>query len=348
MLIELAKEYYWESPAYYQRWPELLLNFPDLIKERSKNEIAIRYGNLLKDKKGRVHFDEFHNLFGAEPFLKGFKIFGSNLLKISDEGYIKTNEAKEIEEAFKKGEGWQQLLLLQVLKYSLRFRAVFAALLNGASLIFPSGFLKGYKEAFLKYNDVDYFVFSSDKNKINLNNLMWIDPSATLGKFWMKELNIPDDEIVLITGINGLDPSLHSISTWLRNPLYLAKELSLFIETVQGNFTINFPEIKRILPQELLTSFSAENNLDEITFLKDLIMEYEEFNGYFPVSIVGKILKQTFNPKDSSDNADWVDKFFMTGVKEGKFSIVGYQQGQPRHGRGLLGNIEKQLIKLEF
>lgn len=348
MIIELAKEYYWESPAHYQRWPEFLLKFPDIMKERSKNDIAISYGNLLKDKKGRIHFDEFHNLFGAEPSGKGYRIFGSNLITISEQGFIKTREAKELEQAYLHGEEWQKLLIVQVLKYSLRFRSVFAALLNDAVLKFPSGFLKGYRDARLRYKEMDYLIFSTEKNTINLNNLMWSEPSTTLGKFWMKELNIPEDEIIVLTGINGNDPSLHAISTWLRNPLYLAKELSLLIERTPGNFLINFPEAKRILPQEILGSLNVENNLDEITFMKDLIKEYEEFDGYFPVSIVGKIMRQTFNPEDSADVADWVDKYFMAGVKEGKFSIVGYQQGQPRHGRGLLGNIEKQLIKIEF
>jgi hypothetical protein len=348
MIIELAKEYYWESPAHYQRWPELLLKFPDIIKEKSKNEIAIHYGNFLKDKKGRVHFDEFHNLFGAEPSDKGFKIFGSNLIKSSDQGFIKTKEAIELEEAYKKGEDWQLFLLQQVLKYSLRLRSIFAALLDGAVLMFPFGFLKGYNEACLRYKNVDYFIFSPDKNKANLNNLVWSNPTATIGKFWMDELNIPEGEIIVITGINRLDPSLHSISTWLRNPIYLANDLGLLIEETPSNFTLNFPEIKRVLPQSILDSFGNVIKLDEITLLKDLIKVYQEINGYFPVALVGNIMKKTFIPFDNTDPADWIDKYFMTGVKERKFSIIGYQQGQPRHGRGLLGNIEKQLIKLEF
>jgi len=348
MIIELAKEYYWESPAHYQRWPELLLRFPDIMKERSKNDIAIRYGNFLKDKKGRVHFDEFHNLFGAESSDKGFRIFGSNLIKSSDQGFIKTKEAKELEEAYKKAEGWQVLLLQQVIKYSLRLRSVFSALLDDAVLTFPSGFLKGYNEACIRYKNVDYFIFSSDKNKANLNNLMWSNPNTTFGKFWMDDLNIPEGEIIVITGINRQDPSLHSISTWLRNPIYLANELGLFTEATPGNFTLNYPEIRRVLPQPLLGSFGGVIKLDEITFLKDLIKEYQEINGYFPVALVGNIMKQTFMPSDKTELADWIDKYFMTGVKERKFSITGYQQGQPRHGRGLLGNMEKQLIKLEF
>ena len=38
----------------------------------------------------------------------------------------------------------------------------------------------------------------------------------------------------------------------------------------------------------------------------------------------------------------------MEGSEKGKFKIVDSEQGQPRHGRGLLGDIKKQLIKLEF
>ena len=72
---------------------------------------------------------------------------------------------------------------------------------------------------------------------------MWSNPTTTLGKFWMDDLNIPEGEIIVITGINRQDPSLHSISTWLRNPIYLANELGLFIEATPGNFTSNFQEI---------------------------------------------------------------------------------------------------------
>lgn len=348
MIIELAKEYYWESPAHYQRWPELLMKFPDIMKERSKNEIAIHYGNFNKDSKGRVHFDEFHNLFGSEPAEKGYKIFGSNLIRQSDKRFVKTLEAISLEKAYRQGDGWQSLLLEQVLKYSLRFRAIFSALLDNAELHFPSGFMKGYNKAFLRYREMDYHIFSRDENKANLNNLMWIDPLTTLGKYWMNEFNTPEDEIIVITGINGRDPSLHNISTWLRNPLFLSKELNLLNEVPGGRFTINFPEIKKSVSKDLLSSFNAVYDLDEITFLKSLIHDYEEFNGYFPVSIVGRIMKQTFNASDSTDIAEWIDRYFMEGVKNGKFSISAYQQGQPRHGRGLLGNLEKQLIKLEF
>ncbi len=53
-------------------------------------------------------------------------------------------------------------------------------------------------------------------------------------------------------------------------------------------------------------------------------------------------------PQNKESIGKWIDHYFMEGINMGKFKLVDWEQGQPRHGRGLLGDKRKQLIKLEF
>ena len=82
--------------------------------------------------------------------------------------------------------------------------------------------------------------------------------------------------------------------------------------------------------------------------MKDLIKDYQDIRGLFPVEHVGKVLKSKIAPEINGDIGKWIDRYFLEGVEKGKFKIVDYEQGQPRHGRGLLGDKKKQLIKIEF
>jgi hypothetical protein len=349
MIIKLAKEYFWEVPTRYQRWPELLGFMPDVMEVRSKNEIATTFVHMLKDDKGRVHFDDFHGLFGAEPGTDGFSIYGCNLIEWKDGKYSKTNSALILEEAFRNGDNWQVLLMEQVLKYSLRFRAIANALLNGGELVFPKGFLKNYSQAYLLWKGVQYHVFSKHKDVENLNSLMKLDINITLGPFWINEMQKDCIEPIYLCGVASEEPSLHSLDTWLRNPLYLANELGWIKDTEENKFILDPVEVKNAIRIEVFESLTTfDEKTEEMALLKKLISNSADHEGYFPVEAVGIQLMKALDPGSEKSTADWIDQYFLERQQQGKFTISGYMQGYPMHGRGLLGNIKKQLIRIEF
>jgi hypothetical protein len=349
MIIKLTRECFWESPTRFQRWPELLMNMPDVMQLRSKNEIATTYVHMLKDLKGRIEFVDFFGLFGAELFEDGITICGCNLIEWKDDKYSKTSSALILEEAFRKGDNWQVLLMEQVLKYSLRFRGIANALLNGGELVFQKGFLKNYSQAYIHWNGVQYHVFSKHKDVENLNSLMKLDINITLGPFWVNEMQKDCIEPIYLCGVASEEPSLHSLDTWLRNPLYLANELGWIKETAKNKFILDPVEVKNAIRIEVFESLTTfDEKTEEMALLKKLISTSADHEGYFPVEAVGIQMMKALDPGTNKSTEDWIDQYFLGKQQQGKFTISGYMQGYPMHGRGLLGNIKKQLIRIEF
>lgn len=59
-------------------------------------------------------------------------------------------------------------------------------------------------------------------------------------------------------------------------------------------------------------------------------------------------MKKKVDSENTMAEEQWIDHYFVTGINKGKFIIKDHEQGQPRHGRGLLGKKDYQLIKLEI
>jgi len=122
-----------------------------------------------------------------------------------------------------------------------------------------------------------------------------------------------------------------------------------FIKEVEiGYYSINKNKFKEDISKDVFESFLLEDEIDDLQVLKKLIQEHKDYKGYFPIAIVGERLKRMIDP-DSKESVDsWIDKYFISGFNLGKFKLSSYEQGQPRHGRGLLGKKERQLIKIKF
>lgn len=349
MIFKISKEKFWDNSAGIERWPEMLKRLPYEIEYSDKNRIAEEYFGMKKDKKGRLNGSyEVYGLFGGDKKGDVITLTGCNLIRKTEHGCKLTDEAVILVQAYGDDNKWEILLMEQLLKYSLRVRTIVTSLLNGGKFYFREGYLKGMSKAFIEYEEEIYYVFYTNSDKKNLNDLMRVFPRKVVGEFWLKEFKINYEKIIEIEGISNKNPSINNISTQIKIPMVLLEYLGFIEEVEVGYYSINKNKFKNDIPKDVFKSFLLEDKIDDLQVLKKLIQEHKDYSGYFPVAIVGEKLKQIIEP-DSKELIDsWIDKYFISGYNLGKFKLSSYQQGQPRHGRGLLGKREQQLIKIEF
>jgi hypothetical protein len=349
MIFKISKEKFWYSSSGIEIWPEMLKTLPKEIEYRDKNKIAEEYFHMKKDEKGRLNTScEIYGLFGGEAKGEEVTLTGCNLIRKTSEGSELTEEAVNIVDAYKVDENWEVLLMEQLMKYSLRIRAIVTSLLNGGRLYFSEGYLKSMSKAFIEYEDEEYFIFYNKNDKKNLNDLMRKYPKKSVGEFWLKEFRIENDEAIEIQGISNPDPSIDGISTQVKVPLVLLEYLGFIKEVDIGYYSIDKSRFKEKISKEVYESFLLNSEKDEIQILKELIEEYGDYKGNFPVEILGEKLKNYIEPYSSESLDGWIDKYFVSGFNSGKFKLISNEQGQPRHGRGLLGKRDHQLIKIEI
>jgi len=349
MIIHLTTDLFWTDTYNIERWPEVLTKLPERISSQSKVDVAKDYLNYKTDEKGRIiKADEVYGLFGLERKSNKNIIAGCNFIIKNDEGYLLSEETIIFIKAYEENSNWELLLAQQLLKYSVRVRALFIALLNGDGIIFKEGFLKNTKDAYINLKRKQYFILNPDSMQNNLNTLMAEFSSESLGYAWMDILGIEDSEEIFIKGLSKDEPSLKQIGSYFKMPLILFDHLGWFREKTENLFVLDKVKIMNEIDQQIYDSLILKDIVNDKEILQSIILEHEDARGYFPVSIVGEILKNKIDPFSTVKVDAWIDKYFISGQTNGDFKIVGGEQGQPRHGRGLLGDKEQQLIKLVF
>lgn len=349
MIIKLGRDRFWVSTSNIERWAEILNNLPENIKCKSKKDIAKDYLHYKVDEAGRIiNADEVYGLFGVEKNKNSITIVGSNFIRENPEGYKLTDGAINLLNRYNENGSWEKVLGEQILKYSLRVRALALPLLNGGYLYFEKGYMENFKSSYINYENKDYYIFTSNKDEFNINSLININSSKVLGPFWRKELNILPKEIIEFQGINKTDPSLSAMSTYLKIPMKLFDYLGWIKNISDGKYVLDKYRMKEDISEETFNSLLINEEVDVITVLKDLIKENADARGFFPIAKVGAALKDKIDSRSNETYEQWIDHYFMTAINNGVVKIVDNEQGQPRHGRGLLGKKDYQLIKLEI
>lgn len=349
MIIKIGTDRFWVKSSNIERWAEILVELPEIIDSKSKHQIAKDYLSYKADENGRiVNADEVYGLFGAEKTRGSYLIAGSNFIKENGSGFCLTERALEFVKLFRNNDNWEKFLGEQLLRFSIRVRSIAIALLNNGYLFLPNGFTGGLSSGYIHFKDRDYYIFSSDPTQVNLNSLINDYSEKVLGDFWRDELNIDVNEPVEFKGANKDYPSLGSISTYIKIPLMLFDYLKWLKMRVDGNYYFDQEKLKNDIDDSTFKSLIFEGSVDAIEFLKDLIKQYSDLRGYFPVGIVGSLLMAKVDDESELGEEQWSDRFFMTNISDGKFRIINHEQGQPRHGRGFLGKKDYQLLQLKF
>ena len=349
MIIHLTTDKFWNDIYSIERWPEILRKLPQKIHSQSKVDVAKNYLNYKTDAQGRiVKADEVYGLFGLEYKKNKKMISGCQYIAADESGYCLSEEALILIRAYETNGDWELLLAQQLLTYSVRVRVLFFALLNGEGIYSKEGFMKNTKEVYIDLQGKKYFVLNADNTQYNLNSLLQEYPKQSLGADWLKILEIGEDEEIIIEGVAKAEPSLKQVGYYFRMPLMLFKHLGWFREISQDIFVLDKNKIKNEINSNIYNSLLLDGIIDEIDILRSLIEEYGDTRGYFPVSIVGELLKNEIEPFSDKGIDIWIDQYFMNGITKGIFKLAGREQGQPRHGRGLMGDKEQQMIKLMF
>lgn len=349
MMIKIGTDRFWVRASNIERWEEILSTLPEKILCKSKKDIAKDYLHYKVDEGGRiVNADEVYGLFGVEKAKNSLTIVGCNFIKENAEGYELTEGAIKLLNEYKNNGEWEKGLAEQLLKYSLRVRALALALLNGGYVYFEKGYMENFISAYINYRNTNYYVFSSKPEDVNINNLLNTNTSEVLGPFWKEELCILKEEEIKFQGINKDYPSLGSMSTYLKIPMMLFDYLNWIKEDEESKYIFDKQKIKEDIEKQTFESLIIDNSLNEIEVLKELILNNSDARGLFPLEIVGSLLKDRISRDDGKNNEQWIDHYFITRINEGIFKILDHEQGQPRHGRGLLGKKDYQLIKLEI
>ena len=349
MIIHLTTDLFWTDIYNIERWPEVLTKLPGHIGSQSKVDVAKDYLNYKTDEKGRIiKADEVYGLFGLERKNNKNIIAGCNFIIKDDGGYLLSEETVNLIKAYETKNDWELLLAQQLLKYSVRVRTLFIGLLNCDGIFFKDGFLKNTKDAYINLKGKQYFVLNPDNKQNNLNTLMAEFSSESLGYAWIDILGIDESEEILIKGLSKDEPSLKQIGSYFKMPLVLFDHLGWFRERTENVFVLDKAKIMNEIDHQIYNSLILNDTVNDKELLQSIIREHEDARGYFPVSLVGEILKNKLDPFSTMRVDAWIDKYFVSGQTNGDFKLVGNEQGQPRHGRGLLGDKEQQLIKLVF
>lgn len=349
MIIKIGTDRFWVKASNIERWVEILNILPQTIPCKSKKDIAKKYIGYRVDDAGRIiKADEMYGLFGLEKSNGKFTIVGSNFIKENKSCYELTEGALKLIERYKNNENWESALAEQLLKYSIRVRSIAIALLNGGYLHFSKMYLENLISSYLNFNNKDYYIFSNKGEKTNINNLINDNSTLVLGRFWKEELKISDYEEIKFSGINNDSPSLSAMSTYLKIPVMLFNYLNWFKEEQEGKYVLDKYKMKEDISKKIYNSLIIEKTVDEIEILKELIKEYSDARELFPLEIVGSLLKSKIDFQNEVSEDAWIDRYIMTGIDKGKFKILDHEQGQPRHGRGLLGKNEYQLLKIDI
>lgn len=349
MIVYITKDRFWMERSSIERWPEILAKLPERMNCSSKYALAEKYLNYQTDEQGRiVRADEVYGLFGAEWKNGKLIISGCNFIKKGSEGYCLSREAVDMVRAYQEDNGWEKILARQLLKYSVRVRGLMIGILNGEGIFFKKKFLADSRKAYVEVDNVKYYIFNPGKEAKNLNDFMQTFSRECLGGYWKKELEIDDNENIEFEGMFNKAPSTSHIGTFLKMPLTLFEFLGWFAEREPGRFVLDTEKMAEHVGVDVVESLKLDGFKSDLDILRLLIKEHGDSRGYFPVAIVGKLLKERVDPLSEENLDRWIDRYFIKGITEGKFKLAGTEQGQPKHGRGLLGDKEKQLIKLVF
>ena len=259
MKIRITVDRFWNDFSSIERWPEILINLPEKMESKSKYDIAKNYLSYPTDDRGRVlRSDEFYGLFGAEIKQEKIIISGCNLIQLNDEGYFLSEEALRLRVCYERDEGWEKELAKQLLKYSIRVRAVIIGILNGGGVQFPKKFLYKNREAYIELNRKRYYPLNPNTEVTNLNDFMKDFGKESLGSYWREILHISNEEYIEILGTTKDTPSLSDIGTYLKIPLTLFEYLGWFIDKGEGKYQIDKEKLKEDIGTDIYESLIIE------------------------------------------------------------------------------------------
>jgi len=371
--LGLTKLFLWSEAERFQTYPQALAR---LVPGRTYTRQAIGtelFGLVYAEKDKPRRENVISNLFGglqiAEDkfLLRGINFFrrltpngshrvsGITVWERADDKWKPTEAALRIGNVYRQSPNeieWQQLLAEQLARYEPRTRALLYLLSHDHVLQFesPAYFAGNTQQAQLVGRD-SYALFG-DRGAA-FNRLLFERQDIAIGPWWRIEIEDAGFELAedfALQGSINRPPSTNYINSALKTALYVFYALGILIEQA-GGWRVDTDAFARHLSsdlcRELLGSKYVEplDLLDEWKRLAYVLDELVDERGFVIAAEVanrwGDLSGLRPNERETA-----FDALIRRGIFEDRVQVIDRHTGQPRMGRGLLGDDNMRLVKL--
>ncbi|MDD5367597.1 MAG: hypothetical protein PHQ40_00810 [Anaerolineaceae bacterium] len=377
--LGLTKLYLWPEAGRFQTYPQALARLstnPELLHGATRRQIGELLFRLAY-VKGRKPLREnvLTNIFGAVQInadklvLRGVNLFRrsepNHLRPISggwlmqwetqDDLWLPTLEAVALGTAYRDdpiGSTWVLLLAEQLARYDVRIRLVLGLLAEGWRLVFAGGgfFLGVHRLARLVGKGQSLALFEKDAALFNLllEQRRW----QAIGPWWQADLagqgyTLAED--FHLEGVQNTPPSTNKLNYNLRNGLTVFKHLDLLVNLGDG-WGWNEALAERLLSAQLVSDLGvkvpAQEALSLLQALQQAASELADSAGF----VIADQLAARWLELCGLTSAEQTpfDDFIRRSLYADQVRILETHPGQPRMGRGLLGNSDQRRVRLAF
>ncbi len=357
--LALPKLFLWTEAIRFQEYPAALARaekgrvYKRLEVERELFDIL----PTLEYRDGRPRgrrTDGIVNACGLERSGTRYCINGINLLKQVNDGLVATDEGLSIGALFREaadGGQWPVSLARQVLLREPRTRLLIGLMLQGSVLqveltgLTPTGPLALVRGSGPR-------IVISQRNCMEFNELLNEHAEMALGQAWQKELQelgVYGD--IRWEGVKGKHPSTNDLPTALKKSLALLFHVGLF-HGDGWTWHLDIERLQSAFGEAVISSFGVRppkpvEKLTEDEAFSLALQEAVDPEGFAMVSKLAETFGRLLGIADD-DRSRALDAFVRKAMYDEKLKVIENHAGQPRMGRGLLGDAGSRLVRIDF
>lgn len=357
--IALPKLFLWSEPSRFQEYAEALgraepgRGYTRVEIERELLDIVPTLRFQHGAARGR-RTDGLVNLYGLERSGDRWRLNGLGLLSRNGGRIAASGDGLRLGALYREdpqGAGWAEELARILALREPRSRLVLLLMCAGGELV--AGFSDTDAASPIELNLGDGRALAIRWSGCDeFNDLLAQHGRQALGPFWTQTLGLdPTAEVSWEGVVHGRPPSTNSLSTALRRSLGLFHHLDLF-EGDQGRWTLDAGSLARRLGPEVAQSFGVSSEppraklSDDAAFSRALA-DTVDVDGYVIVSRLANRFGELLDVP-ASERAVVLDSFVRGAMYHDRLRVLERHSGQPRMGRGLLGESHSRRVRLDF
>lgn len=345
-IVRLSKLFLWPEPARFQAYPEFLVLIDPEEPYKHMHDVARRAGGQrMLDDTHVKHENIVRNLPGLEynkehePVIRGV-----GLMQKTGKQFFLSDWGRQLRDAYLEdstGIAWKVILASNLLSREPRIRSMVRIISRSDGVLkFPQGgfFTGRYKQAELIMGDKVYRPFVDQQEcQQNLQQLI-IDLGYWALGSWQQEIA---EGKIIYSGADKESITATGLSMAMKAAFTLFKHLDL-VDEYDGELQWRNVTAAQLLGDELAQDFGWDKGiiLDTLRIVKDLIGQLTADNGFLVAS-------QLINRMEERGIAE-SEKTLAKLLDAGHIRLEAWDYGQMRHGRGLFGEPDKQLLKLSI
>jgi len=344
--VRLATLRLWQEPARFQAYPSFLQSVDPVGEYSSMADLARQAGErrMLDDR----HVKEegiTRNLGDWDRNGRGDLVWrGIGLLEKRNRNYVLSESGLALRSVYRdepSGQRWKIMLATLILRREPRTRALVRALSSpAAELRFEAGsWFAGPHSLAVLTSDFGEFTPLAPAllGRPNIQTLLDTLGAWALGDWGSLPVHSSD---VSVTYAGVRDPVLtvDDLGGALRGPFELFSALGL-AEDVAGTLRWRPSAAAELLGPSCAAEFGWTTGAPDLPELVDqLVMELRADNGY--------LIASELRDRLAAAGVIGPDRELAALLDAGTLVLEAYDYGQSRHGEGLFGEPDKQLIKL--